>query len=94
MNYRRYDERPATLLSESAQRFLQDSPSREYTILCGRNNSGKSYLLKTLQSNSVRAHLILAGQISELRHAKLICSKSQYQEKNRKVSTVSKPMEE
>ena len=48
MNYRRYDERPATVLSESAQRFLQDSPSREYTILCGRNNSGKSYLLKTL----------------------------------------------
>ena len=48
MLYRRYDERPKTLLSESTQRFLQAAADREYSILCGRNNSGKSYLLKTL----------------------------------------------
>ena len=48
MNYRRYDERPQTLLSESTQRFLTAAADREYSILCGRNNSGKSYLLKTL----------------------------------------------
>ena len=48
MKYRTYDERPKTLFSESTQRFLQEASEREYSILCGRNNSGKSYLLKTL----------------------------------------------
>ena len=48
MLHRRYDERPKTLLSETTQRFLQEAANREYSILCGRNNSGKSYLLKTL----------------------------------------------
>ena len=43
-----YDEKPQTVLSESTQRFLSESPQREYAVLCGRNNCGKSYLLKTL----------------------------------------------
>ena len=48
MQYRRYDERPQTILSERTQRFLGDAATNEYSVLCGPNNSGKSFLLKTL----------------------------------------------
>ena len=43
-----YDQRPGTQFSESAQSFMRDIQSSEYVVLCGRNNCGKSYLLKTL----------------------------------------------
>lgn len=43
-----FDSRPQTIFSEEAQRFMQDASSRPYSVLCGRNNGGKSFLLKTL----------------------------------------------
>lgn len=43
-----YDQRPGTQFAEQAQSFMQTIQDREYVVLCGRNNCGKSYLLKTL----------------------------------------------
>lgn len=43
-----FDEKPITLFSEDTQRFLNEASSQDYAVLCGRNNCGKSYLLKTL----------------------------------------------
>jgi len=43
-----YDQKPNTSFTEEAQKFLQEAGSKEYIVLCGRNNCGKSFLLKTL----------------------------------------------
>lgn len=43
-----YDQRPGTQFAEQAQSFMQTIQDCEYVVLCGRNNCGKSYLLKTL----------------------------------------------
>lgn len=43
-----FDQRPGTQFTEQAQTFLQTIQNCEYVVLCGRNNCGKSYLLKTL----------------------------------------------
>ncbi len=43
-----YDQKPNTSFTEDAQSFLQNVNDSEYIVLCGRNNCGKSYLLKTL----------------------------------------------
>ena len=43
-----YDQRPGTQFAEQAQSFMQSIQDCEYVVLCGRNNCGKSYLLKTL----------------------------------------------
>jgi len=43
-----YDQRPGTQFAELAQSFMQTIQDCEYVVLCGRNNCGKSYLLKTL----------------------------------------------
>src|SRR5688572_18910268 len=44
----KHEERPATKLSLGAQEFINQSGNSEYSVLCGRNNCGKSYLLKLL----------------------------------------------
>lgn len=44
----KFDEKPQTVLSESTQRFLNEATTQVYGVLCGRNNCGKSFLLKTL----------------------------------------------
>jgi hypothetical protein len=46
----RYDQRPNTQLTEASQAALQAIRASEYSVLVGRNNSGKSYLLKSLAS--------------------------------------------
>lgn len=43
-----YDQKPNTSFTEDAQKFLQGANNSEYIVLCGRNNCGKSFLLKTL----------------------------------------------
>lgn len=43
-----YDQRPNTRFSESAQSSLLKIRESEYAVLVGRNNCGKSFLLKTL----------------------------------------------
>jgi len=43
-----YDQRPSTRLSDAAQACAQTIRDSEYSVLVGRNNCGKSYLLKTL----------------------------------------------
>lgn len=43
-----YDQRPNTQFSEESQRALQGIRESEYAVLVGRNNCGKSYILKTL----------------------------------------------
>lgn len=43
-----FDERPNTILSEEAQQNLERIKNSEYSVLVGRNNCGKSFLLKTL----------------------------------------------
>lgn len=47
MNYK-YDERPAVVFSADAQRFMNEAPNRVLSVLCGRNNCGKSFVLKSL----------------------------------------------
>ncbi len=47
MKYR-FDQKPATSLTEDATRALEDIKQSEYSVLVGRNNCGKSFLLKTL----------------------------------------------
>lgn len=43
-----YDQRPSTHFTESAQAALAKIRESEYAVLVGRNNCGKSFLLKTL----------------------------------------------
>jgi len=43
-----YDQRPSTRFTESAQALLEKIRESEYAVLVGRNNCGKSFLLKTL----------------------------------------------
>lgn len=43
-----YDQRPNTQFSGSAQSLLQKIRDSEYVVLVGRNNCGKSFLLKSL----------------------------------------------
>ena len=51
-----YDQKPNTSFTAEAQEFLQEAGDNEYIVLCGRNNCGKSFLLKTLaQSLGERA---------------------------------------
>lgn len=43
-----YDQRPSTRFTESTQAVLAKIRESEYAVLVGRNNCGKSFLLKTL----------------------------------------------
>jgi len=43
-----YDQRPSTRFTESTQSVLARIRGSEYAVLVGRNNCGKSFLLKTL----------------------------------------------
>lgn len=43
-----YDQKPSTRFSEHAQTVLTHIRESEYSVLVGRNNCGKSFLLKTL----------------------------------------------
>lgn len=43
-----FDERPNTALTADATKHLESIKSSEYAVLVGRNNCGKSFLLKTL----------------------------------------------
>jgi len=43
-----YDQRPNTRFNEAAQTVLAQIRESEYAVLVGRNNCGKSFLLKTL----------------------------------------------
>ena len=44
----KFDEKPKVVFSPEAQRFLNGTPKLPFGVLCGRNNSGKSFILKTL----------------------------------------------
>ncbi|PKO87840.1 MAG: ATP-binding protein [Betaproteobacteria bacterium HGW-Betaproteobacteria-12] len=43
-----YDQRPSTRFSDESATLLQRIRESEYAVLVGRNNCGKSYLLKTM----------------------------------------------
>ncbi|MHB2008043.1 MAG: ATP-dependent nuclease [Acidobacteriaceae bacterium] len=43
-----YDSTPNTVFSSSSQSLLQQIKNAEYAVLVGRNNCGKSYILKNL----------------------------------------------
>jgi len=43
-----YDQRPGTRFSDDSAPVLQQIRNSEYSVLIGRNNCGKSYLLKSL----------------------------------------------
>lgn len=43
-----YDQRPNTRLTDASANLLQRIRDSEYAVLVGKNNCGKSYLLKTL----------------------------------------------
>ena len=43
-----YDQKPGTRMSEDSASVLQKIRESEYVVLVGRNNCGKSYLLKSL----------------------------------------------
>ena len=43
-----YDQLPETKFTEQAETFMKRIRTRENTILCGKNNCGKSYILKCL----------------------------------------------
>lgn len=44
----KYDQKPGTRLSDESNATLQKIRDSEYSVLVGRNNCGKSYLLKSL----------------------------------------------
>lgn len=44
----KYNQKPNTVLSQSAQRLLSNVKDSSYAVLCGRNNCGKSYFLKLI----------------------------------------------
>src|ERR1051326_8719289 len=43
-----YDQRPGTRIADSSAQAVQQIRGSEYSVLVGRNNCGKSFLLKTL----------------------------------------------
>ena len=43
-----FDRKPNTQLTENAQKFLSEIKESSDSVICGRNNCGKSFLLKTL----------------------------------------------
>jgi predicted ATPase len=43
-----YDQRPSTRVSDSSLLIFNQIPKSEYAVLVGRNNCGKSFILKTL----------------------------------------------
>lgn len=43
-----FDRKPNTQLTENAQQLLREIQDSSDSVLCGRNNCGKSFLLKTL----------------------------------------------
>lgn len=47
MHYQ-YNQKPNTVFSEEAVQILNMISQRQYSVLIGRNNCGKSYILKTL----------------------------------------------
>ena len=47
MKYK-YNQTPATILSQEANQILSQIQNNKYAVLCGRNNCGKSYLLKLI----------------------------------------------
>lgn len=46
----KYDEKPATKLSDPAKTILEVIATKQYAVLCGRNNCGKSYILKVIRA--------------------------------------------
>jgi predicted ATPase len=51
-----FDEKPNTIISENGNKIIERIKSSECSVLVGRNNCGKSYLLKTItQSLGVNA---------------------------------------
>jgi len=44
-----FDLKPNTILSKNAQELVNDLAGKSFIVLCGRNNSGKSYLLKLMR---------------------------------------------
>jgi predicted ATPase len=44
----RYDQKPGTRLADSSLKMVQSLRECDYSVLVGRNNCGKSFLLKTL----------------------------------------------
>lgn len=54
-----YDQKPDTQFSDAAQKSIQSIREAEYSVLVGRNNCGKSFLLKNLaQQWGVKASYI------------------------------------
>lgn len=47
----KYDEKPATEFSDSAENIVDGISEKEYAVLCGRNNCGKSFTLKVIRAN-------------------------------------------
>lgn len=43
-----YDQKPNTTFSQTASEVIEEIKKAEYSVLVGRNNCGKSYLLKSL----------------------------------------------
>ena len=43
-----FDQRPGTRIADSSAAYVQVIRGSEYVVLVGRNNCGKSWLLKTL----------------------------------------------
>jgi ABC-type branched-subunit amino acid transport system ATPase component len=43
-----YDQNPGTRVADESTRLLKVLRDSEYSVLVGRNNWGKSFLLKTL----------------------------------------------
>lgn len=43
-----FDQKPGTQFTERAQNLMQEIEKSKLIVLCGRNNCGKSYILKTL----------------------------------------------
>ena len=43
-----YDQKPSTVLTATANNILDTIGKSNYAVLCGRNNCGKSYLLKVI----------------------------------------------
>lgn len=46
-----FDQKPGTQFKERAQNLIKEIEKSKLIVLCGRNNSGKSYILKTLAEN-------------------------------------------
>lgn len=46
-----YDQKPRTAFTPEATRLIGEIKKNAYSVLCGRNNCGKSFLLKTLKKS-------------------------------------------